>query len=307
MLRKIVNIDEDLCDGCGECVPECHEGALQIIDGKARLISDLFCDGLGACLGHCPQGAITIDVREAEPYNETKVMDYIVKGGPNVIKAHLAHLVDHNEMEYFQEAVEYLNLNGISYAEPALSADRLVSASFDSKIGTPKRSAFGGQGDNLPKHSSCGCPGSKEMSFTAEEKVTNEESRKRQSYLTQWPIQFHLVSPYANYYQNSHLLLTADCVPFSYPDYHKDFLKDKSLAVACPKLDSNQQDYMDKLFIMINEANLQSITVLIMQVPCCSGLYQLAQRAIQQSGKNIPLKVVVIGINGEVLKEVQVN
>ena len=303
MLRKIVNISEELCDGCGLCVPECHEGALQIIDGKARLISDLFCDGLGACLGHCPQGAITIDVRQAEPYNETKVMDYIVKGGPNVIKAHLEHLVDHNEMEYFQEAVEYLKINGISHTEPALSADRLVSASLASEKETLK--PF--QGDNLPKHSSCGCPGTKEMSFAVDEQIEEDETGKRKSYLTQWPIQLHLVSPYANYYQNSHLLLTADCVPFSYPDYHKDFLKDKSLAIACPKLDTNQQVYMDKLLAMIDEANLQSITVMIMQVPCCSGLYQLAQRAIQESGKNIPLKVVVIGINGELLKEVQVN
>ena len=283
MLRKIVNIDEELCDGCGLCVPECHEGALQIIDGKARLISDLFCDGLGACLGHCPQGAITIDVREAEPYNETKVMDYIVKGGPNVIKAHLEHLVDHNEMEYFQEAVEYLKINAIS--NPATEMIKKTEQ----------------------KHSACGCPGSKEMSFAAEEQIEEDETGKRKSYLTQWPVQFHLVSPYANYYQNSHLLLTADCVPFSYPDYHKDFLKDKSLAVACPKLDSNQQVYMDKLLAMINESNLQSISVLIMQVPCCSGLYQLAQNAIQQSGKYIPLKVIVIGINGEVLKETQIN
>ena len=285
MLRKIVNIDEDLCDGCGECVPECHEGALQIIDGKARLISDLFCDGLGACLGHCPQGAITIDVREAEPYNETKVMDYIVKGGPNVIKSHLEHLVDHNEMGYFQEAVEYLKINGIE--NPATNKIKRTEE----------------------KHSACGCPGSKEMSFTAAESSVdeNEESVKRKSHLTHWPIQFHLISPYANYYQNSHLLLTADCIPFSYPDYHKDFLKDKSLAVACPKLDSNQEVYREKLLTMINEANLQSITVLIMQVPCCSGLYQLAQNAIQESGKDVPLKVVVIGINGEVLKEVQVN
>ncbi|MDP2364392.1 MAG: 4Fe-4S ferredoxin [Ignavibacteria bacterium] len=307
MLRKIVNIDEELCDGCELCVPECHEGALQIIDGKARLISDLFCDGLGACLGHCPQGAITIDVREAEPYNETKVMDYIVKGGPNVIKAHLEHLVDHNEMEYFQEAVEYLKINGISYAEPALSADRLFSASSKIINAIPKQSASGGRDDSQPKHSFCGCPGSKEMSFAVDEKIEDENSVKRKSHLTQWPIQFHLVSPYANYYQNSHILLTADCVPFSYPDYHKDFLKDKSLAVACPKLDSNQQVYKDKLLAMINKANLQSITVMVMQVPCCSGLYQLAQNAIQESGKNIPLKVVVIGINGEVLKEVQVN
>lgn len=297
MLRKIVNINEELCDGCGLCIPECHEGALQIIDGKARLISDLFCDGLGACLGHCPQGAITIDVRETEPYNETKVMDYIVKGGSNVIKAHLEHLADHNEMEYFQEAVAYLKIKGINHAE-------LVSASFNNQE-TLKQV----QGDNNQNnlHSACGCPGSKEMSFTVVEQVEDEETGKRKSYLTQWPVQFHLVSPYANYYQNSHLLLTADCVPFSYPDYHKDFLKDKSLAVACPKLDSNQQVYMDKLLAMINEANLQSITVMIMQVPCCSGLYQLAQRAIQESGKNIPLKVVVIGINGEVLKEVQVS
>jgi ferredoxin len=283
MLRKIVNIEEELCDGCSLCVPECHEGALQIIDGKARLISDLFCDGLGACLGHCPQGAITIDVREAEPYNETKVMDYIVKGGSNVIKAHLEHLIDHSEMEYFQEAVEYLKINGIT--NPATEIIKKTEQN----------------------HSACGCPGSKEMSFAVNEEVNDSETGKRKSYLTQWPVQFHLVSPYANYYQNSHLLLTADCVPFSYPDYHKDFLKGKSLAVACPKLDSNQQVYMDKLIAMINESNLQSITVMIMQVPCCSGLYQLAQNAIQQSGNNISLKVVVIGINGEVLKEVQVN
>lgn len=305
MLRKIVNINEELCDGCGLCVPECHEGGLQIIDGKARLISDLFCDGLGACLGHCPQGAITIDVREAEPYNELQVMDYIVKGRSNVIKAHLEHLIDHNELEYFQEAVEYLKINGIESPEikSSNSHAELVSASNSSRKETLKQV----QGDNLPKHSACGCPGSKEMSFATDEQVEDDETGKRKSYLTQWPVQFHLVSPYANYYQNSHLLLTADCVPFSYPDYHKDFLNGKSLAVACPKLDSNQQVYMDKLLAMINEANLQSITVMIMQVPCCSGLYQLAQRAIQESGKNIPLKVVVIGINGDILKEVQVN
>lgn len=283
MLRKIVNIDEALCDGCGLCVPECQEGALQIIDGKARLISDLFCDGLGACLGKCPLGAITIEVREAEPYNETKVMDYIVKGGPNVIKAHLEHLIDHYEMEYFQEAVEYLKINGIKNP-------------ITEKVKRTEQ-----------KQAVCGCPGSKEMSFASDKKVEEDETGKRKSYLTQWPVQFHLVSPYANYYQNSHLLLTADCVPFTYPDYHKDFLKEKSLAVACPKLDSNQQVYRDKLIAMINEANIQSITVMIMQVPCCSGLFHLAKNAIEESGKNIPFKVIVIGINGEILKEALVN
>jgi ferredoxin len=280
MLRKIVNIDENLCDGCGDCVPSCQEGALQIIDGKARLISDLFCDGLGACIGHCPQGAITIEVREAEPYNETKVMETIVKGGPNVIKAHLEHLIDHNEMKYFQEALNFLAANGIEnpIKEKAIKNKQEV----------------------------CGCPGAREMSFEAEEK-TDDETGNRKSQLRQWPVQLHLVSPYASYFQNSDLLLAADCCAFAYGDFHKDFMKGKSLAIACPKLDGNQGVYFDKLTAMIKESNLKSITVLVMQVPCCSGLYQLAAEAIRESGREIPLKVVVIGINGEKLKEVQVN
>src|ERR1035437_1496613 len=111
MLRKIIQIDEEKCDGCGQCVPECHEGALQIIDGKARLISDLFCDGLGACLGHCPADALKIEEREAVPYNEKKVMEYIVRGGVNVIKAHLEHLRAHEEFIYLREAIEFLHNN----------------------------------------------------------------------------------------------------------------------------------------------------------------------------------------------------
>lgn len=280
MLRKIVCIDENLCDGCGDCVPSCQEGALQIIDGKARLISDLFCDGLGACIGHCPQGAITIEVREAEPYSETKVMESIVKGGPNVIKAHLEHLIEHNEMEYFQEAINYLLTNGI---ENPIKEKAIKN-----------------------KQEGCGCPGAKELSFEIQEKG-NDELGSRQSYLRQWPVQLHLVSPYANYFQNSDLLLAADCCAFAYGDFHKDFMKGKSLAIACPKLDRNQEIYFEKLVSMIKDSNLKSITVLIMQVPCCSGLYQLAAEAIKESGKDIPLKVVVIGINGQILKEVNPN
>ena len=280
MLKKIINIDESLCDGCGDCVPSCHEGALQIIDGKARLISDLFCDGLGACIGHCPQGAITIEAREAEPYNETKVMETIVKDGPNVIKAHLEHLIDHNEMDYFQEAMNYLTANGIE---------------------NPVKKS----GHNKHHHGS-GCPGSKAMSFDAIEK-SNVENGNRQSHLRQWPVQLHLVSPNSNYFQNSDLLLAADCCAFAYADFHRDFMRGRSLAIACPKLDGNQEVYFDKLLAMINESNLKSITVLVMQVPCCSGLYQLATEAIKESGKDIPMKVVVIGVNGDILKEVQVS
>ena len=283
MLRKIVNIDESKCDGCGDCIPACAEGALQIIDGKARLISDLFCDGLGACLGHCPQGAITVEEREAEPYNEKKVMETIVKGGRNVIKAHLEHLKEHNEIIYFQQAIDFLNENNI---EIPIEKNIINSE--------PKQ---GG-----------GCPGAQ----TIDLRETNEQDKEkehgiRSSHLQQWPIQLHLVSPLASYYKNSDLLLTADCVGFSYPDFHKDFLKDRTIAIACPKLDTNQEIYLQKLVAMIGQAELNSITIMIMQVPCCSGLVQLAQKAVELSGKNIPVKAIVIGIKGEILKEADIT
>jgi len=278
MLRKIVRIDEEKCDGCGECVPNCHEGALQIIDDKARLISDLFCDGLGACIGHCPQGAIVIEEREAEPYDKTKVIEYIVKGGRNVIIAHLKHLFEHNETVYSNEAVQYLNDNGIEYP---LNGNTLQPQQFS------------------------GCPGSKAMTFEKKE-IKIGESGKRQSHLTQWPIQLHLVSPFAQYYKNSDLLLAADCVGFAYADFHKDFLKEKSIAIACPKLDTNKQVYLDKLTAMINESNIKSITVLIMQVPCCGGLLQLAQSANESSNRKVPINCVIIGVNGEILEETPV-
>jgi Pyruvate/2-oxoacid:ferredoxin oxidoreductase delta subunit len=280
MLRKIIKIDEALCDGCENCIPACAEGALQIIDGKARLISDLFCDGLGACVGNCPTGAMTIVEREAEPYDEKKVMDYIVKGGPNVIEAHLEHLREHEEYEYLALAKEYLQENNISIPENKTLA----------------------QEHNTRRHD--GCPGSRTMSFGDNE--TSAEDGQRVSHLRQWPVQLHLISPQASYYRNSDLLLAADCCGFAYPDFHKDFLKGKSIAIACPKLDTNQELYLEKLTQMISLSNLNSITVMVMQVPCCSGLFQLAKQAAENSGKDIVIKVVVIGIHGEILQEVEV-
>jgi ferredoxin len=277
MLRKIIQIDESLCDGCENCVPSCAEGALQIIDGKARLISDLFCDGLGACIGHCPTGAMTIVEREAEPYDEKKVMEYIVKGGANVIKAHLEHLREHEEYEYLALAKEYLVENSIEIPEHQ-----------------PEQNVNHGGG----------CPGSKTMSF--EEKDTVAEDGQRASHLKQWPIQLHLISPEAAYYQNSDLLIAADCCGFAYPDFHKDYLQGKSIAIACPKLDTNQEIYTEKLAQMITSSNLNSITVMIMQVPCCGGLFQMVKQAVDNSEKEIPLKVVVVGIQGEILQEVEV-
>jgi ferredoxin len=275
MKRKIIFIDEDKCDGCGNCVPECHEGALQIIDGKARLISDLFCDGLGACIGFCPTGAIKIEEREAEQYNEKKVMETIVRGGPNVIKAHLKHLKTHKEFGFLAEAIDYLN---------------------DLKISLPQFE----EENNKP--ASCGCSGSQERTVEIKKEETIEDG-KRASHLKQWPIQMHLINPQAAYYKNSDLLLAADCCGFADPDFHKDFLKDKSIAIACPKLDTNKQVYLDKLIAMIDVANIKSITVLIMEVPCCGGLVQLAKQALEFAGKETPLYVKVVGIEGNIIKE----
>jgi ferredoxin len=280
MRRKIITIEEEKCDGCGVCVPECHEGALQIIDGKARLISDLFCDGLGACLGHCPAGALKIEEREAEPYDEKKVMNYIVHGGVNVIKAHLLHLKEHKEFEYLTQAIDYLNDNGITV--PVIEEKKEI------------------------KSSSCGCPSSREM--VIEESVSeNDESGTRSSQPRQWPIQFHLISPQASFFKNSDLLLAADCCAFSHGNFHKDFLNGKSLAIACPKLDTNKQVYLEKLITMITESNLKSITVLIMQVPCCSGLAQLVQEAVNITGTEIPVNVTVIGHQGGILQTSKMN
>lgn len=274
MKRKIIKIDEEKCNGCGLCVPNCAEGAIQIIDGKARLISDMFCDGLGACLGYCPEGAITIEEREAEPYDEIKVMDYIIKGGDNVIKAHLQHLREHNEMRYYKQAIDYLKKKGINIMI-----------------------------EEKPKEIIFGCPGSQMRQFNLPNKDVIETKEKQPSYLTQWPVQLHLVSPQANYYQNSDLLLTADCVPFAYADYHKDFLKGKSVAIACPKLDSNMDVYLEKIKMMIEEAKINTITVMIMEVPCCRGLLQLAQLAVQNSNRKVPIKYVKISIDGNILEE----
>lgn len=275
MLRKIILIDEDKCNGCGKCVPNCAEGALQIIDGKARLISDLFCDGLGACIGYCPESAITVIEREAEPYDESKVMENVVKGGRNVIKAHLEHLKNHQELELLAEALDYLEENGLE--NPLTDKE-----------------------DNCRNDSFSGCPGS-QIRFSEDKRSNKQSDSKRQNCeLRQWPIQMHLINPLAPYFKNSHLLLCADCAGIAYPNFHSDFLKGKSLAIACPKLDTNKQVYLDKLISMIENSNLQSIEVLIMEVPCCGGLFQMAKQAVEHSARNIPVKPIVITIDGKV-------
>jgi len=275
--RKIIKIDEDKCNGCGLCIPNCPEGAIQIIDNKARLVSDLFCDGLGACLGHCPHGAISIEEREAEKYDEAKVMANVVKQGKNVVRAHLTHLHDHNEQGYLKQALDFLKEKGID--NPLVESPSSQANSF------------------------CSCPGSKMMDFRKSDNMAQQKiaSCGQQTRLRQWPIQLMLVPSQAPYLNNVDLLIAADCVPFAYADFHEDLLKGRVLLVGCPKLD-DLEVYQDKIRQIVKNNDLKSITYAHMEVPCCFGLVNIIESAIAKAGKKIPFEEVVISIRGERLK-----
>jgi len=231
--RDIIKIDEEKCNGCGQCIPNCHEGALQIIDGKARLKSDVLCDGLGACLGHCPEGAITVEQRDAEPFDENAVMQ--------------------------AQAPKYV-------------------------------------------HRESGCPGSTERVLAAPVSLHRAPPQESPSELRQWPVQMHLINPGAPYFRNADMLLAADCVAFSVGDFHSRYLKGHSLAIACPKLDRNTEIYVDKLTALIDLALINTITVMIMEVPCCGGLMQLVRAATARASRKVPVKQVMISAEGTVLK-----
>ncbi|MBL4935850.1 4Fe-4S binding protein [Clostridium sp. YIM B02515] len=243
-VRKIVSIDESKCNGCGLCIPNCAEGALAIIDGKAKLVKDLYCDGLGACLGHCPQDAITITEREAVDFDQEAVEKMLKE--KNIGEKHVEHKETHEHMH---------------------------------------------EG---------GCPGSR-MRMMQRREVEDDVNIKQTSKLRQWPVQLQLVPASAPYFKNADLLVTADCVPFAYANYHNDFLKGKVVVVGCPKLDDTRY-YAEKLGDIIKSNDLESITVLRMEVPCCSGIAQAAKIGRDNSGINIPIKVVTISIEGEVIK-----
>jgi NAD-dependent dihydropyrimidine dehydrogenase PreA subunit len=278
MKRNIITIDSEKCTGCGMCIPNCPEGAIQMIDGKARLISDLMCDGLGACLGHCPEGAITIEEREAEAYDEKKVMKNIVAQGTNTIKAHLLHLREHNQDDYYEQAISYLNENNIPIPE-------------EKEEKTMNTQPFQG------------CPGSHAMAFAREDTAAESLAGKRPSKLTHWPIQMHLLSPNAPHYRGSDFLLAADCVSYTLGDFHKEYLDGKTLGIACPKLDDGTEIYEEKLKALIDSAKINTLTVMIMQVPCCGGLLQLAQNAAAKAERTVPVKCIIVGLQGEILQE----
>jgi Pyruvate/2-oxoacid:ferredoxin oxidoreductase delta subunit len=233
-IRKIVCIDEAKCNGCGACVPSCAEGAIQIIDGKARLVSETFCDGLGACLGECPEDAITIEEREAPEFDEIAAMKHVARTQPNE-----------------------------------------------------------------PVHA---CPSMRLMSFDSPSPVSKPiiPSPSRESDLAHWPVQLTLVPPHAPFLKGSEILLAADCAPFAYPDFHRDFLKGKSLLIACPKLD-DYEAHLYKLTQIFRQAQPRSVTVLRMEVPCCGGLTQLARQAAKAAGVAIPITETTLGVRGQVL------
>lgn len=287
MKRTVIKIDEEKCTGCGLCVSGCHEGALQLIDEKARMISDLFCDGLGACIGECPEGAIELIEREAEPYSETAVMERISPKGENTVLAHLKHLKDHNEMAFLNEGLNYIKLNNLNIDISKLSLKKEDNM------------------NNEHFHHGGGCPGSMAIDFKSDKENSEEQIPVSDipSQLRQWPVQLHLLNPQASYFQNSDLLLAADCVAFSMGNFHNSMLKGKSLAIACPKLDSNKESYIEKLTSMIDSSKINTITVAIMEVPCCGGLLQIAKTAVQNANRKIPIKQIIVGIRGNIIGE----
>jgi ferredoxin len=272
MKRKVIKIDEAKCDGCGLCVPDCPEGAIQIIDNKARLISDLFCDGLGACIGTCPNGAISIIIREAEPYDERKVMENIVRQGPNVIKAHLNHLKEHNETDLLNQAQDFLKEKKITVQNPGVSFT--------------------------------GCPGAAARDMRGKKNPTlmnADADYKPVSALQNWPVQLQLLNPYAPYLKNADLLVSADCVPFAFANFHQRFLEGKIMITFCPKLDKTINEYIEKLEIIFKENDINSVSAVHMEVPCCSGTLKIVQKALEKAKKVIPIKEYTISISGEMI------
>ena len=252
--RNIIKINEELCNGCGLCAKGCHEGALQIIDGKARLISELYCDGLGACIGDCPMNAISVEEKEVEAYDEIAVIKRIIPKGDKVLEAHLQHLKNHGEMNLLQQGIQYLKDNDIPV--PALTLPQPQNVILVSQL-----SAF-----------------------------------KPMSVSINWPVQLHLINPQSGVFNNADLLLVADCVAYANPKLYSELLVGKKLAIACPKLDVNKESYVNKLIQMIDDSKINSLTVAIMEVPCCGGLIRLVEMAMEKSQRKIPVTKVVVKI-----------
>lgn len=308
--RQVISIDEEKCTGCGLCVPDCPEGALQVINGKARLISEPLCDGLGACLGGCPEGAITVVEKEAVPYDEKQVMENIVRQGDNVLKAHLEHLRDHGQTDHLREALEFLREKNLPLGDGMWEvrdeffvetggADFFLPTLPTSHLSPLKIPPGFGGGVKPNGFAACPCSGN-----TGPEAVRDEAAGSGSTpSLRNWPVQLHLVQPAAPHFRQADLLLAADCVAYALGDFHRSHLPGKALAIACPKLDARQDLYPEKLKAFLDEAGIRSLTVMTMEVPCCGGLLALARSAWQDAGGKIPLRSLVVGTRGGIIRE----
>ena len=280
MKRKIISIDETKCTGCGQCIPDCPEGALQIIEGKARLVSDLFCDGLGACIGTCPEGAISVIEREAVPYDEKVVMATIVRQGAPVIRAHLEHLAGHGQRELYAQAIEYLQEKAIGVPD------------HHGPVCPPQP----GQGGRSPFAS---CPGSAARSIPKNPSAPDQQPPvNAESELRQWPVQLSLLNSGAQYFDNADLLIAADCVPFAYAGFHQEFLRGRIVIIFCPKLDQDIEGYIAKMAEIFSRHTIKSISIVHMEVPCCNGVRYVVEKALERAKKKIPLTDTTILING---------
>jgi NAD-dependent dihydropyrimidine dehydrogenase PreA subunit len=253
--RSIIEIDESLCNGCGQCASACAEGAIELVNGKARLISENYCDGLAACIGECPVGALKIVEREAEAFDT--------------------------------EAVEH-HLKNNELLQTSISGDK-ASHTKNSTLST----------EVLP----CGCPSTQMQMFSSPCESANIPSllTKEPSSLMHWPVQIKLIPPDAPFLKNAHILVAADCTPVAYPAFHNDFLKGKAVLIGCPKFDDTEV-YIKKFADIFRISWIKSVTVLIMEVPCCSKMPVIVQQGMALSGEKIPMEVVVINARGEILK-----
>lgn len=294
MVRRVIHIDQEKCNGCGICANACHEGAIGIVDGKAQLLRDDYCDGLGDCLPTCPTGAITFVEREAAAYDEAAV------------KAHM----ERRKQEQAATQASDTHSSAVQEASastgcPGSRARQIVHDETPASTGCPGSRARQIVHEETPAFT--GCPGSRSQQIDhaeeAAEAAQNEAAApfSMQSQLTNWPVQIKLAPVRAPYFNHARLLIAADCTAYAYANFHQEFLKGKVALIGCPKLDD--VDYSEKLTEIIRSNDIQSVTIVRMEVPCCGGLQHAAMTALQNSGKFIPWQVVTISIDGKILDQ----
>ncbi len=321
--RTVVEIDEEKCDGCGQCANGCHEGALRIIDGKARLVGESLCDGLGACIGECPRGALTTVSRDVEEYDERRVIEHILPKGMATINAHLDHLSSHGQDTWYIQALSILAEKGITLPVAGKASDPACDCGASAATVAAATPRFEGyrqvpSGQATPRvvdnGMSGGCPGSAARSFgpaAGKDAAIVDLLAIRApasggpivgggmaSRLDHWPVQLHLINPRAPHFKGADILIAADCTAFACGAFHQALLAGRKLVIACPKLDSGKEIYIDKIRALVDDAGAASITLAIMEVPCCGGLKRLVDEAMAGASRAVPVSTVIVGIEG---------